>query len=148
MAWHFDPKKFKTLEILYFTDLQTGHIFCDVKRVIEYRDWVLEQPNRFVVFGGDMIDAGTKMSVGSPWEQKCEPQGEVYQFCELIYPIAHRVLGYVGGNHEARSNVTFGNLGTLIGSILNIPISLTTQRVEIYLGEHKPFRYSTLAWCG
>ena len=146
VSWRFDPKQFKTIEILHLTDLQFGHIFCDVKRIIEYRDWVLSKPNRFVVFGGDMIDAGTKFSPGSPWEQRCEPQGEVYQFCELIYPLAHRVLGYVSGNHELRSVPTFGNLGSMLASILNIPFSLTQQRVDIHFGAHKPF--SIRLWHG
>ena len=52
---YFDPKKFKTIEILALTDVQFGHLACKVERFIEFRDWVLREPNRFVFFLGDMV---------------------------------------------------------------------------------------------
>ena len=96
VTWTVDPKKFPTLDVMHITDVQFGNICCNEARMIEYRDWILAEPNRFMVWGGDMIDAGTKLSVGSPFEQICEPQGQVYRFCELWAPARHRVLGYVG----------------------------------------------------
>ena len=96
LSYNLRPLK-DEIELLHMTDMQFGHVACNVKKVIEYRDWVLSQPNRFVLFGGDCIDSGTKLSVGSPWEQLMEPQGQVYRFCELFAPMRHRILGYAGG---------------------------------------------------
>lgn len=140
---NFDPKKYKSgIEILHLTDVQYGHLACNVAKFIEYRDWILKEPNRFVFFGGDMIDSATAISVASPYENTEEPQGQVYRFVELAMPIRHRILGYVGGNHERRSTKTFGDLGHLIATLLRIPYSSGKQFVDINYGAHQPFRNS------
>lgn len=139
----FSPKRYpKGIEIIHLTDVQYGHLACNVPKFIEYRDWILSEPNRFVFFGGDMIDAATAISVASPYENTEEPQGQVFKFVELAAPIRHRVLGYVGGNHERRGVKTFGDLGHLIATLLRIPYSSGKQFVDIHYGEHKPFKNS------
>ena len=139
----FDPKKYKDgIEIIHITDVQYGHLACDVGKFKEYCEWILSEPNRFVFFGGDMVDAATVMSIASPYENTEEPQGQVYRFCELANKIRHRILGYVGGNHERRSSKTFGDLGHLIATLLRIPYSSGKQFVDIHYGEHKPFKNS------
>src|SRR5438445_12208125 len=67
VAWQF-PDKLKTLEIVQVTDMQWGHRCCQTHRVIEYRDWVLSAPNRFMVWTGDNVDAATMISKGTTWE--------------------------------------------------------------------------------
>ena len=47
----FDPKKFSTIELLHITDVQYGAVTCNEDKFIEFRDWVLKKPNRFVLFG-------------------------------------------------------------------------------------------------
>jgi len=137
----FDPKEFpNSIELIMLTDVQYGHLACQVSRVIEFRDWVLAKPNRFVFFGGDMVDAATAISIASPYENTVEPQGQVYRFCEMMMPLRHRVLGFVGGNHERRSAKTFGDLGHMIATLLKIPYSAGRQFVDIHYGEHDAFR--------
>ncbi len=138
-----DPKKYKNgIEIIHITDVQFGHLRCNVDKFLEYRDWILSEPNRFVFFGGDMIDAATAISVASPYENTEEPQGQIYRFCELAMPMRHRVLGFVGGNHERRGAKTFGDLGHLIATLLKIPYSSGKQFVDINYGKHAPFKNS------
>jgi hypothetical protein len=137
----FDPKLYPDqIEILHITDVQFGHLACNVEKFIEYRDWILAKPNRFVFFGGDMVDAATCLSVASPFENTEEPQGQVYRFVELAMPMRHRILGFVGGNHERRGVKTFGDLGKLIAMLLKVPYSSGKQFVDIYYGDHKPFK--------
>lgn len=140
VTWRFSEREFKTLEIIHITDVQFGHVECNVKQFIKYRDWILSEPNRFVVFGGDMIDASTVFSPGQPWENVIEPQSQVYQFCEVWAPARHRTIGYVGGNHERRGLKTFGDLGLLIAYLLKIPYSSGQQFVDVHYGKHKPFK--------
>lgn len=128
------------IDLMHITDVQFGHVNCNVKRMIEFRDWILEEPNRYMLWGGDMIDAGTKVSVGSPWEQMCEPQGQIYRFCELWAPARHRVLGYVGGNHERRGSLTYGDLGKTLATILRVPYSSGIQLIDVHYGKHTPFK--------
>lgn len=140
VTWKFSTEEFKTIELIHLTDVQFGHVECQVDRLIEYRDWILDKPNRFVLFGGDMIDAANVLSPGQPWENVCSPQGQVYQFCELMAPIRNRVLGYVGGNHERRGLKTFGDIGLMIAYLLKIPYSSGQQLIDVYFGAWKPFK--------
>ena len=73
--------KFKTIEILHITDVQFGHIMCNVPRFRIYRDWLLAKPNRFTVWGGDMIDAAHALSVASPYTNPVEPQQRSTSSC-------------------------------------------------------------------
>jgi len=140
VQWDF-PKTLHTVELMQITDVQFGHVMCRYDRVLEFRDWILAKPNRFMLWGGDMIDAGTKLSVGDPWEQIAGPQAQLYKFAEVWAPARHRVLGYVGGNHERRA-FTYGDLGSEIARLLRIPYSMGRQAVDIRFGRHQPFKIS------
>lgn len=142
VTWRFPDGMFDSIELLHITDVQFGHVECRVHRVQEYIQWVLKEPNRYVLFGGDMIDSATLLSVGSPWENIAEPQSQIFKFCELFAPLRPRILGYVSGNHERRTIKTFGDAGILIASLLQIPISRGKQFIDIHFGQHKPFKVS------
>jgi hypothetical protein len=139
VSW--DCSSFKEpIEILHFTDIQWGHHLCRKEKVDEYIKWILSEPNRYIVLGGDCVDSGHKLSVGSPWEQEMEPQGQVYRFCETFAPVRHRILGYVGGNHERRGILTFGDLGSLIAHLLQIPYSAGRQWLDFNFKGGENFR--------
>lgn len=142
LQWDFSAVDIETLELLQVTDVQFGHKACDVEIVNKYLAWVLAQDNRYILFGGDMVDAGHAQSKGSPFEQIGDPQEELWQFCNLFAPVRHRVLGYVGGNHERRSIPTFGDIGKSIATILELPYSPGKQHIDITFGDHKPFKVS------
>lgn len=130
------PSKFKTFEIVHITDVQFGHIRCAEDKFREFLDWILESDERFVIFGGDMIDSITKHSVGSMHENRWEPSEQILRFVETVSKIRHRVLGYVGGNHERR----VPGQAMLIASLLRIPYSSGEQVIDINFGQHKPFK--------
>lgn len=139
----FDEKfvrKHGQIELMHITDVQLFHQCCNIERVKEYRDWVLKEPNRFVIFGGDMVDAAHIGSPGGPYENLFKPQTQVYKFCEVFAPLAHRVISFVGGNHERRTNLYFGDLGTLLATLLQTPYSGGQQFVDIHFGDWKGFR--------
>lgn len=142
VSWTFDPKAFPTLELIQITDMQFGHVHCKVDRVKEYRDWVLASPSRFMLWTGDNVDAWALWSPGDPWDQIGNAQSQVYKFCELWAPARHRILGYVGGNHERRAKPGFGDLGLLIAMLLQIPYSAGRQFIDLTYGKHDPFKIS------
>jgi hypothetical protein len=140
VIWQF-PKSLESLELIHITDVQFGHISCKVNRVIEYRDWILKEPNRYVVFGGDIIDAyALGRSPGSPWEEIGDSQTQANHVAEIFGPIRHRILGYVGGNHERRGFGSFGDLGVYIANLLQIPYSSGQQYIDIHFGKWGPFK--------
>ena len=134
------------LELLQITDVQFGSRGCKVKRMLEYRDWVLSKSNRFMFWCGDNVDAWAMWSPGTAWDQMFDPQHQVMRFVEAWLPARHRILGYVGGNHERRAIPGFGDLGILIASLLGIPYSNGRQLIDIYYGDHNPFK--TELWHG
>ena len=140
VVWHF-PSTYRQLELIHITDVQFGHISCKVDRVIEYRDWILSSPNRYVLFGGDIIDAyALGRSPGSPWEEIGDSQHQANLVAEILGPLRHRILGYVGGNHERRGLSSFGDLGIYIANLLQIPYSSGQQFIDIHFGKWQAFR--------
>ena len=142
VTWDFKKSKFSSLEIIQITDIQFGHKQCHVASLKEYVNWVLAADNRFVLLGGDLVDAGHKTSKGSPFEQIGDPQHEVWELLSILAPLRHRILGYVGGNHERRSIDGFGDLGKLIATVLQIPYSPGNQLIDVRFGDHQPFKIS------
>ena len=146
LTWDFNPAQYDHLEFSQITDAQFGHIRCKVDRLKEYRDWILAEPFRFMLWTGDMVDAWAMWSPGQPWEQIGDPQSQVFKFCELFAPARHRVLGFVGGNHERRAIPGFGDLGRLIATLLKLPYSAGQQWIDINFGKHSP--YTINLWHG
>jgi len=120
--------------------VQFGHVRCKYDRVLEYRDWILAKDNRMLILTGDMIDAWAAWSPGRGFEQIGDPMSQVFKFCEVWAPVRHRILGYVGGNHERRAIPGFGDLGTLIAGLLAIPYSNGRQMIDVYFGDHQAFQ--------
>ena len=142
VTWDLSSLPHDCLEILQITDIQFGHKQCQEDKLHEYLAWVLAEENRYILLGGDLVDAGHKTSKGSPFEQIGDPQTEVWRLCKILAPVRHRILGYVGGNHERRSIDQFGDLGRGIALILRLPYSPGNQWLDVHFGEHKPFKIS------
>lgn len=145
LRWEIAPQDIDdadTIELIQITDVQFGHICCKYERVLEYRDWVLAVPNRFMLWTGDMVDAWAMWSPGRAFDQLGDPQSQVLKFVETWAPARHRILGYVGGNHERRAIPGFGDLGVMIATLLKIPYSNGRQMIDVHFGRHRPFQIS------
>jgi|SRR5579859_291863 len=142
VRYTFRPAEHGRIEIIHITDLQIGSKTFLRGRFLEYRSWLLASPNRFVLLGGDVVDAATILSVASPYDNTSEPIDQVDEATELLEPLRARILGYVGGNHERRTIKTFGDCGRTIAKNLGVPYSRGVQLFNIYFGDHKPFKIS------
>lgn len=138
------PKAPSQIELTHLTDLQYGSKGFQRDRFLAYRDWILSSSNRFVFLGGDLIDAATILSVGSPYDNTEEPIDQVDGVVELLRPLSERgrLLASVGGNHERRTLKTFGDVGRTIARELNVPYSRGIQLINIHFGKHQPFAVS------
>lgn len=132
----------KAIELIHLTDLQYGAKSYKADRFAEYREWILSVPNRFVFLGGDIIDAATLISKGSAFENTGQPREQVMGAIEELAPLRGRILAYVGGNHERRTEKTFGEAGRLIATLLKVPYSQGRQIVDVHYGAHRPFKVS------
>lgn len=151
VIYDFNRPKYTRLghiEIIHLTDTQIGHVGFKESKFQRYVDWMLSVPNRFGILGGDTIDAATVLSKGSVYENTGEPRQQIRYALKLLRPLAdaHRILGYVGGNHERRTLLTYGDAGAEIALQLGIPYSLGKQWIDIKFGGHNPFKISV--WHG
>lgn len=142
LSWDFSQLDFNELNILQLTDIQYGHKQCREDKLTEYINWVLADESRYVVLGGDLVDAGHAQSKGSPFEQIGDPQEEIWKLASILAPLRHRILAYTGGNHERRSLPTFGDIGKSLATILQLPYSPGKQHLDITFGQHAPFKIS------
>lgn len=144
VAYNFDGKFHGNVELMMLTDLQIGSKQFQRSRFEEYRDWILDTTNRFVFLGGDLIDAATPVSKAHPHDNTSTPIDQVEEATDLLMPLkaAGRLLSYVGGNHERRTILTYGDSGRVIASNLKVPYSRGVQLVDITYGQHKPFKVS------
>ena len=142
LAWDLSKVEADHIDLMQITDVQFGHICCKYERVEEYRDWILAEPNRFMLWTGDMVDAWAMWSPGRAFDQLGDPQSQILRFVDVWAPARHRILGFVGGNHERRGIPGFGDLGVLLATLLKIPYSNGRQAIDLYYGKHQPFRIS------
>ncbi len=79
------------------------------KKLTGYIKWVKEHPNARVVFGGDLFNVATRISVTSPFEQR---KGEFEKVIKLFEPIKTQIAGAIDGNHEFRL-IDFANFSLM-----------------------------------
>jgi hypothetical protein len=85
---HFSDKAFRELSY---------------KKLLGYRDWVLETPNARVVLGGDMFNVATLISKTSPFSQRMSVNDEMKEIVKILTPIKKQIAGAIEGNHEFRA---------------------------------------------
>lgn len=73
------------------------------KKLLGYRDWVIQNPNSRVVLGGDIFNVSTRSSVTSPFGQRMSVNKEMAEIVEILTPIKKQIAGAIEGNHEFRA---------------------------------------------
>lgn len=133
------PTSLKTVELLVLADYHYADPNSDkaaMKRDIEY---VRENENAYAVLAGDLFDCALKSSLGDVYTN-LSPMEELKAVTELISPITHKIVGIVGGNHEARHYRTNGiDMTRLLARQLGIEDKYSQDTALIFLrvGESK-----------
>lgn len=70
----------------------------------EFRTRILEEPNSYIVLGGDLISNGIKSSVTNVYEELMRPREQKQMMTEMLMPLKDKILCAVSGNHEQRSS--------------------------------------------
>lgn len=61
-------------------------------------------PEQYLIIGGDLIENGTRSSVGdSIFTQNMSPSEQKEEMIKILEPVKDRILCFVQGNHERRS---------------------------------------------
>lgn len=64
---------------------------------------VLEEPNTYLVLGGDLLNNCTRNSVSNIFEETMRPSEQKRVMAKMLEPLRNRILCSVTGNHERRS---------------------------------------------
>ena len=95
-----DKPEFDTVEIYALHDLHYGNECFDVSRWNRLTQTILDKPNAFVVFVGDLMENAVPNSKSDMFTQTATPR-EQQEFIESVFKqFAERTLAIVDGNHE------------------------------------------------
>lgn len=97
------PRENITLHGIY--DVHLGAPEHMHKAFKAFVDGVLQDPNSYIILGGDLINNATKSSVSNCYEEVMRPRDQKRVITELLKPLADngRIIAAVTGNHERRS---------------------------------------------
>lgn len=84
-------------------DLHLGAAECMEAEWALFKRRVLDDPNAYVVIGGDMINNGIKSSVTNVYAETMRPREQKKRLVEELTPLRDRIICMTGGNHEQRT---------------------------------------------
>lgn len=97
------------IQIVPIYDVHLGNPFCMEKEFISFIKETKETPNRYLIIGGDLIENGTRSSVGdSIFEQTLTPAEQKEEAIHILEPVKDRIICLLRGNHEGRSKKDAG----------------------------------------
>jgi predicted phosphodiesterase len=73
------------------------------------REWELfcqrvkNEPNSYIILGGDLINNGTRTSVTNIFEETMRPREQKKIMVKMLEPLRDKILCAVSGNHERRN---------------------------------------------
>jgi len=94
--------EFEYLDLFVFSDLHVGDPLFDEDLFFRVRQWVLDEPNRYVICNGDLMNTATKDSVSDVYNERFNPNDQLRWLKREFEPIRDRILCITEGNHEAR----------------------------------------------
>lgn len=97
------PESLSSVEIYPVCDLHLGDVLADVSGFKQFVQFILQQPNRYVVCLGDIINNSITSSVGDTYLDNLSPMQQKKEAKKLLEPLKGRILFMTGGNHEYRT---------------------------------------------
>ena len=121
------------IELLILADYHYADPNSDHDAIRRDIDYVNSHENAYCVLAGDLLDCALKNSLGDCYTN-LSPMEELKAMTDLLAPIAHKVIGIVGGNHEARHYKTNGiDMTRLLARQLGIEDKYSPDTAVIFL---------------
>lgn len=95
----------RPVRIYPVADLHIGAQEADIQGFAAFIAQVEKEQDSYIVLVGDLVNNGIR-SASCPTDifaETMSPRCQIDKAVELLEPVADRILGAVGGNHEARS---------------------------------------------
>lgn len=91
----------RTIRVYAIADVHIGARECDLDGFSRFLAKL--GPDDYIVLVGDIINNGLKDSLTNVYEEVIPPSAQIEKAVEILTPVKSKILGAVGGNHEARS---------------------------------------------
>lgn len=110
----------RKIDLIGFGDWHYGGKECNINLILEHIEWIRKNPQARVILMGDMINCGTKLSIGGGRMDDIMNAQEQYEtVVALLWPIRKKIYGIHIGNHEQRIyNETGVNLSKIMAKEL------------------------------
>ena len=107
--------------LLFWGDIHYGHPQAQLKKAIQMLEWARNK-NANIILMGDLIESGTRESVGdSVYKQKLNPQEQMEKMVEILMPYKDLIIGLHEGNHENRiTKMTSIDVSKIMARLLGI----------------------------
>lgn len=131
----------RSIKVYAIGDVHIGAAECDIEGFTSFIKQIEREPDSYIVLVGDIINNGVR-SASCPtniYEETMPPSAQIDKAIELLRPVAHKILGFVGGNHELRTTKAVDiDPAHTIAALLGIPHLYRKNMafVRIVLGEH------------
>lgn len=103
-------------------DAHFGHFAHKREKLAAYIRWIAETPNVYTFLGGDFEENALDDGRGMTYSQEIPPSLQVERSCEMLAPIAHKILFVLSGNHERRTaKLTDIDPASIMASFLGVP---------------------------
>lgn len=112
----------RTVKVWCVADVHIGSKECDMDGFKQFIKRVEQDHDAYIVCCGDLINNGVKDSLTNVYEETMPPSLQIETAVEMLRPVRDKILGMVGGNHEARSRKAVDvDPGYTIACMLGIP---------------------------
>lgn len=131
----------RSIKVYAIGDVHIGAAECDLDGFERFLKQIEREPDSYIVLVGDIINNGVR-SASCPtniYDETMPPSAQIDKAVELLRPVAHKILGFVGGNHELRTTKAVDiDPAHTIAALLGIPHLYRKNMafVRIVLGEH------------
>lgn len=102
MIIHKFPER-EDITLIPLADVHLGARECMEQEFIKFIDKIKDEPNTYLILGGDLINNATRSSVTNIFEEIMRPADQKKMMAKILAPVAHKILAAVSGNHERRS---------------------------------------------
>ena len=132
------------IEVIPIADLHIGDPNADMSLIKSLINGVRENPNRYTVLCGDLMNTAIIGSKSDTYGETLRPSEQLERCADLLEPIRDKILAIVPGNHEERISRTAGSAMTRLLArelgLLNV-YSDTTALVFLRFG--REYRHCT-----
>ena len=91
------------LKIFPLSDVHIDDPNCNIKKLLEWREEVLNTENGYVVINGDICNMALKNSKSDIYSASMTPDKAIDTVVEFLKPIKDRIISACSGNHDSRA---------------------------------------------